>query len=290
MRMVIFILFVVLIASLGSQSANAAPTLPTLHQLSRISVQSIGEGKPVVLIPGLATPRDVWSGIVPELAKRHRVLLVQVNGFGSPAAEVNRRPGTLDGIVEELAAYLSAEKLRGSAVIGHSMGGLIGTMLATRHPEAVGRLMVVDALPFYGALMGPGATPDSVRPIAEQMRAMLVNGPAPTQAPPGMSSSEAGRAKVLSWLKESDAATVGEAMVEDATTDVSANLPKLAAKPITILYAVPSPERAELVKALYGKAYAGLPTARLVPVADSAHFIMLDQPAVFAAEVKRFLP
>jgi pimeloyl-ACP methyl ester carboxylesterase len=35
------------------------------------------------------------------------------------------------------------------------MGGAIGLMLAARHPEALSRLMVVDILPFMGAMFGP---------------------------------------------------------------------------------------------------------------------------------------
>jgi pimeloyl-ACP methyl ester carboxylesterase len=44
-------------------------------------------------------------------------------------------------------------------------------MLAARHPEAVGRAMVVDMLPFMGVLFGPpGATPESVRETADKLR------------------------------------------------------------------------------------------------------------------------
>jgi len=265
----------------------AAATAET--RLPHISVVSIGKGEPVVLVPGLASPRAVWDGVAPELARDHRVIMVQVNGFaGSPAGE-NGKAGILDGVVGDLASYLASRKIRNPAVIGHSMGGLVAMMLAKAHPESVGKLMIVDALPFYGALMGPGATPDSVRPMAEQMRAMLVNGPAPTRAPPGMSNSDAGNAKVLEWLKASDRAVVGQAMVEDATTDITPDLPKLAGKPVTLLYAVPSQERAALTQGLYASAYAALPSAKLVAVEGSAHFIMLDQPQRFAEEVASFL-
>ena len=285
MRTIALILFAILIANLSS--AHAAS--PKESRMKHISVVAIGKGQPVVLIPGLASPRAVWDGIAPELAKTHRVLLVQVNGFGGDAPGNNAKPGLLEGIVEDLAAHLSAEEAEKPAVIGHSMGGLIGMMLAKKHPRTAGKLMIVDALPFYGALMGPGATPDTVRPMAEQMRAMLVNGPAPTQAPPNMSNTAAGQARVLDWLKASDRAVVGQALVEDATKDFTPELPALAGVPVTVLYAVPGAERAALTRALYASAYAKLPSARLVPIENSAHFIMLDQPAAFAGQVKEFL-
>lgn len=286
MRPLIFILFAVLIANLSAHRADAAPAGE--QRMSHISIQSIGKGEPVVLIPGLASPVAVWDGIVPTLAKDHRVILVQVNGFGGPTG-ANAKPGILDGIVSDLADYLAEEKVRKPAVIGHSMGGLVGMMLAKAHPDAVGKLMIVDALPFYGALMGPGATPDSVRPFAEQMRTMIVHGPEPTQAPPGMSNSDEGRAKVLQWLKASDRAVVGQAMVEDATTDFTPNLANLRNIPVSVLYAVPSVERKAMTTGLYTSAYASLPSAKLLPVENSAHFIMLDQPTAFAQLVRSFL-
>jgi len=288
MRLLAIILFAVLVANLGASSAHAGP--PAGQQvLAHITVESRGAGPAVVLIPGLASPRAVWDGIAPELARSHRVFLVQVNGFGGSAAADNAKPGILNGVVEDLAAYLAREKASNPAVIGHSMGGLVGMMLAKAHPETVGRLMIVDALPFYGALMGPGATPESVRPMAEQLRAMIVKGPAPTQAPSGMSNTADGNAKVLEWLKASDPTVVGQAMVEDATTDFTPDLPSLAGTPVTVLYAIPASERAELTKGLYSQAYRSLPSARMIPVEGSAHFIMLDQPRRFAEEVAAFL-
>ena len=72
-------------------------------------------------------------------------------------------------------------------------------MLAAKHPAAAGKIMIVDALPFYGMLFGPSATPDSVRPIVGQMRDALVNGTAPLDPPPHMSNTDAGKAKVFRY-------------------------------------------------------------------------------------------
>ena len=287
MRILALILFAVLTANLSTHRADAAPAAD--QTMAHISIKSIGQGDPVVLIPGLASPRAVWDGIAPELAKNHRLIMVQVNGFGGGSAGANANPGLLDGVVEEISAYLAREKIRDAAVIGHSMGGLVGMMLAKKTPERVAKLMIVDALPFYGALMGPGATPDSVRPIAEQMRTMIVNGPAPAQAPPNMSNSATGQAKVLEWLKASDRSSVGQAILEAATRDFTPDLPLLTGKRVTVLYATPSAERAALTQGLYQNAYEGLRGVKLVPVENSAHFIMLDQPEVFAKQVQAFL-
>ncbi len=121
-----------------SHAAPAAAAASAEVRLPHISVVSMGKGDPVVLIPGLASPRAVWDGIAPELTKKHRLLLVQINGFGGDPAGANVKGDVLSGAVADLAAYLAKQKIQRPAVIGHSMGGLIGMMLtkATRNRSA----------------------------------------------------------------------------------------------------------------------------------------------------------
>ncbi len=269
----------------GSGAAHGAPA-PAEQRLSRITVRSVGEGTPVVLIPGLASSPSVYDGLAAKIGAGHRLILVQVNGFaGSAAGPVDN---LLPGAVDELATWLAANKIEKPAVVGHSMGGLMALMLASKHQPAAGKLMIVDALPFYGMLFGPSTTSDAIRPIVEQMRAGMVSGKVPVQVPPHMSNTDAGKAKILEWLKASDPKVVGEALVEDATTDFRPQLPAIQ-QPITVVYAVATAERAAMTRALYADAYNSAPNAKLVGVENSDHFIMLDQPARFAAEVENFL-
>ena len=129
--------------------AHSQPAAPAEQRLPYISIQVIGKGPTVVLIPGLSTPRSVWDGIAPGLARDHRVVLVQVNGFAGDSPGDNLKPGVLNGIVTDLHSYLAAHHLGRAAVIGHSMGGLAALMFAHAHPDQLDRVMVVDALPFF---------------------------------------------------------------------------------------------------------------------------------------------
>lgn len=269
--------------------AHASPATSRAEaQLTRITIRSVGEGSPVVLIPGLASPAAVYDDLAAKIGAGHRLIFVQLNGFAGAKAGSAPLDNLLPGTVDELAGWLAANHIERPAVIGHSMGGLMALMLARRHPEAAGRLMIVDALPFYGMLFGPQATPDAVRPVVEQMRAGLVSGTSPPQVPPHMSNSDAGKAKILDWLKTSDPKTVGEALVEDATTDVRPDLPSITV-PVTVLYAAANPEFKPMAEGLYREAYKSLPNAKLVAIDNSEHFIMLDQPAAFEQAVEAFL-
>lgn len=272
-----------------SATAYAAPPAASEQRLSRITIRSVGEGAPVVLIPGLASSPSVYDGVAAKIGKGRRLIFVQVNGFAGSKPGTGPVEGLMPGAVDELAAWLAANGIEKPAVVGHSMGGLMAMMLAKKHPAAAGKLLIVDSLPFYGMLFGPTTTPDAVRPIVEQMRAGLVSGTAPPAVPPHMSNSEAGKAKILEWLKSSDPKTVGEALVEDATTDFRPELPTLSGIPVTVLYAAATPEFKPMADRLYADAYKPLPDAKLVAVENSEHFIMLDQPERFSEEVTRFL-
>lgn len=275
--------------------APAAHLDPVATQLPHISVMTAGKGSPVVLIPGLSSPRETWAGVWPELAKTHRVYLVQVNGFGGDDPRANLSPGVLDGVVADLHGFIASRKLTGAAVVGHSMGGLLALKLAAAYPGDAGRLMIVDALPFYGTLFGPGMTPTTIEPRAAMMRdAMKARygqpaDPAQSQAlVNALALKPTAREKLLGWTGRADARVGAQAMYEDLTTDVTADLPRIAV-PLTLV--VPYNDRLPQaqVDALYRGAYKTLPHLTVVEVPDAAHFVMLDQPDAFAAAMTAFL-
>jgi len=283
-----------LLAMLGQflRNARADTFKPT-----RFTVTVEGAGPDVIMIPGLASSSAVWHPEADKLKAHYRVHLFQVNGFAGTPAGANAGGPIIAPLVEELAAYVRANNLSHPAIIGHSLGGLLGLMLANKHPEAVGKLMIVDSLPFFGMLFGPTATIASVEPRAAQMRDQVAAGTQDTYA--------AGEPKVMATLvksqnteaqaaiaaaQASDHGVVARAMYDDMTTDLRSDLARIQT-PATILYAfdasVGFPQAA--VDGLYQTAYAALPNKRLVRIDGSYHFIQIDQPEAFDREVQAFL-
>jgi pimeloyl-ACP methyl ester carboxylesterase len=262
----------------------------------RIAVTVEGTGPDVILIPGLASSSAVWDSTAARLSARYRVHRIQVAGFAGAPAGANGEGAVAAPTAEAIAAYIDRNRLRSPAIIGHSLGGEIGLMIAARHPDRVGRVMAVDALPFYSLLFNPAATAESVRPQADAMRDMLLAQnaeqarAATAMAIAGMIRTEAARPPAIAWGNSSDRGVVVRAMHELMTTDLRPELGRIAA-PVTILYAydpvygVP----AERIDTLFRSAYGALPQARLARIDDSFHFIMLDQPADFAEAVETFL-
>jgi pimeloyl-ACP methyl ester carboxylesterase len=282
-------------AALSAPSAPAAGTVADI-QMDHISVKVIGQGSPVILIPGLSSPRAVWDGVAPDLAKRHSVYLVQVNGFGGDDPRANLEPGILDGIVADLHRLIAERKLGGVALVGHSLGGLVTLMLARDHPGDVGKAMIVDALPFIGTIFAPGATPEAIRPQAAMMRAQmagLYGKTVPDAVLQAIARRNARKPEsqrmVAAWSAEADMRVSGQALYEDMQTDLRKDLGRIAA-PVTVI--VPwTDERGGEIPTLdvYRAQYAGLRGIKLVGVGDSGHFVMLDQPVAFARELAVFL-
>lgn len=103
-----------------------------------------------------------------------------------------------------------------------------------------------------------------------------------------MALTEGAQARLTQWVAAADPRVTAAAMYEDVTTDLRPALPAIAA-PITVVAPFHDGLPRARVEGLYRAAYATAPHVTLVPVADSAHFVMLDQPAAFAAAVTTFL-
>ena len=160
------ILTLLFLAAALASPASARPAFTS----DRISVEVRGSGPDVVLIPGLSSSPQVWTSTVAAVPG-YRYHLVHVAGFDGKAAGANASGPVVAPVAEEIARYIKARKLKRPALVGHSLGGSWAMMVAGRHPELASRVMVVDMMPFLGAMFGgPGATPQSVESIAGQIR------------------------------------------------------------------------------------------------------------------------
>jgi pimeloyl-ACP methyl ester carboxylesterase len=175
------------------------------------------------------------------------------------------------------------------------MGGLMGMMLALQHPEDIGKLMIVDSLPFFSVLMG-AKDAAAAEPQAAAMRDMVLSetqvdyARGERQFLPSLVKSPEGLKAATEWAIASDKAVVARATYELMTTDLRAKLREIKT-PVTMLY--PWDSASGFARAatdrLYEENFAPLPNKTLVRIPNAFHFIMLDQPQAFAAQVDAFL-
>jgi pimeloyl-ACP methyl ester carboxylesterase len=177
------------------------------------------------------------------------------------------------------------------------MGGTIGMMLSARHPDLVGKLMVVDMVPFVGAMFGnPNASAADMAPVADQIWSAQAKIPhaayvmAATQTINGMINTQSRREEALQHMRDSDQGVSAAAFRELIVTDLRPELGQITA-PTTVLYVKFNDARMtdEVTDAIYAASFANKPGVTLKRIEDSAHFIMFDQPQVFASEIDTFL-
>lgn len=287
-------------AVLAVMACASAPELASEQQgfsSDRISVVARGSGRDVILIPGLSSSRDVWTTTADALDDNYRVHLVQLNGFaGAPVGGAGEGDVSAPA-AEEIARYIREARLDHPAVIGHSMGGTMAMMLAARHPDQVGKLMVVDMFPFMGAMFGgAAATPASVTPIADQIRMAMRASPQGQVSQQTINTintmvrTEDARPAIIEQARTSDVGVVANAYHELIVTDLRPELSRITA-PVTVLYVIPPqmPITPEQYDGYMRASYTNLPQARLVKIDESYHFIMIDQFDRFMSEVRTFL-
>ena len=285
-----------LFMSLIFSATAAQPLTPPAPHAQRISVQTQGAGTDVILIPGLASSREVWADLAAELRKKHRIHLVELAGFANTPAIANPEGKVIAPAAEAIADYIQARHINAPAIIGHSLGGEIALMLGARYPNLVGRLMIVDALPFYTLMIDPAATSETAERHAAPMRDWLLQ-QSPEQFEASQQASiarlamtEAVRPALVAASIRSDRKTVADAVYELMVTDLRPELGRIKAQ-MEIVYAydalfgIP----ATRVEAMYRQAYASAPHIRFTRIDESFHFVMLDQPERFASAVKAFL-
>lgn len=263
----------------------------------RITVEARGAGPDVVLIPGLASSPEVWRRTAERLDDDHRVHLVGVRGFGGVAPGANGDGGALsEPVAAEVARYIAERGLNRPAVVGHSLGGQIALRLARRAPDAVGRVMVVDSLPFFSTLIDPRARAEDMAGLAELARVAILfvgdRGWRGAASPVVQNLQRAGDGVLGSFGLggEGDRRVLAQGVYEILTEDLRPQLGGVRA-PVTVVYAW-NPEMEvtrEGAEALFRGGFAGLPDVRFERIDDAAHMIMLDQPERFEAVVQRFL-
>jgi pimeloyl-[acyl-carrier protein] methyl ester esterase len=260
----------------------------------RFSDEIVGHGPDIVFIPGLASSRDTWKATAARLQGRYRVHLIEVAGFAGEPARANASGPVLVPTAEAIGAYLVEQHLAPATIIGHSLGGTMALYLVEKHRADIKKAMLVDALPFYATLMrGPTATVDMMKPIADGIRAKpadIMSGPGYEKMLTGFAMSQANQDTIRQWGKQSDPNVVANAVADDLILDLRPDLGAIRT-PVTLLYPDYAPVHAPkgTMDATYQADYAANKNIKLVPITNSLHFIMLDQPAQFAAALDAFL-
>lgn len=282
--------FAALLLSAGTAQAKTS-------QFRDIAIEVIGEGRPVLMIPGLNSSADVWRETCAALQKdKVQCHIVQLPGFaGQPAI---KSEAFLDDMRDRLLAYVDARKLKRPVVMGHSLGGFLALEMAIKQPKTFERVVIVDALAFLGAVQNPAATAESARPMAEGMRKRMLEQDEASylagtvNAVKGLAHDPKRVETLADWGKASDRNTTAQAMYEMMTTDLRGSLDQVRAPTLVLgawaAYAQYGATK-ESTTAIYKSQYTKLDGVRVVLSEAGYHFLMWDDPQWLQAQVREFL-
>ncbi|MBX3726501.1 MAG: alpha/beta hydrolase [Xanthomonadales bacterium] len=273
--------------ALGLALSGLAVAAP--RDFQGLAVEVRGEGRPVLMIPGLNSPASVWDDTCAALqADGVACHLVQLPGFAGHAAltDVTDEDGFLAPMRDRLLAYVAHAGLDKPAVAGHSLGGVLALMMAIESPASVGPLLIVDSLPFFPAAMNAQATAQTMRPMAEAMRTGMraqsdedYAVQARAQAGMGMSSDPARTSRIQDWTGASDRETTTRAMFDMFSTDLRPQLGQVRS-PVLVLGAwaayAPMGSTLDSTRGIFEAQYATLPGVRIEMSEAGYHFLMFD--------------
>lgn len=129
-------------AGSGYRIALDAPGRAT----TALYVEEAGEGPPLILLHGLGGSLFTWRHIVAALARGHRVIALDLKGFGHSDKPFDDHYSAVDQAAL-VSAFIRKRGLRGVALVGHSFGGVVALRTArdfSGEPGVIRRLVVMD--------------------------------------------------------------------------------------------------------------------------------------------------
>lgn len=248
-------------------------------------VEVKGKGAPIMLFPGFGCTGEVWNETVAELSKNNECHIFTFAGFGNvPPIETP----WLATIKDQVISYVKTKKLKNATLVGHSLGGTLSLWLASQETNLFKKLIIVDALPATAALMIPNYKGEII-PYDNPQSKMMLN--MDQKAFDGMNSQSTSfmcmnkekQKTINEWMRLVDRKTYVNGYIDILNLDLRKEISKIKI-PVVIL-AASNPDLAT-VQNTYKTQYENLPSVKIEYAANSAHFVMYDQPEWFMDKVK----
>lgn len=266
-------------------------------------VQVTGHGRPMILIPGYASSGDTWKSTVARYQDRYECHVLTLAGFAGvpPIAQP-----LLATVRTELAAYIDGHHLDHPVIVGHSLGGTLALAIAADHPDRVGPLVIVDSLPFMAGAQMQAKTLDDAKAGIAAMRAYMaaqtpqqyvdtVKSGAMTMY---MVTSPSDLETIKQWGLATDQRTGADAMGDLMGLDLREDLARISTPTLVLgtwaglheqvaKYGI-TVSRQDIV-GTFRQQFARLPRLHFALAETARHFMMLDDPQWFFAQLDAFL-
>lgn len=248
----------------------------------------------VLLLHGWPTSSHLYRNIMPALARTHRVIAPDLPGFGqsSKPLDASYSFNFHDRTLEAFLGKLGIEKVN---LVAHDLGGPIGVYWATKHPEKLRRLALLNTLVYpefstavklFGLairvpglnlwLAGPKGIAFSLRFGVERKEQLTEGVLAPYQLP--FESRDARKALLLT----------GQRLGMKGFRRIAEKLPEFTDVPVRLIYGESDrilPDVAQTME----RVKRDLPQAEIVSLPPCGHFLQEDEPEKVSELLAEFL-
>jgi haloalkane dehalogenase len=261
----------------------------------RVHYVDEGRGAPVLMLHGEPTWSYLYRKMIPPIARRYRAVAPDYVGFGRSDKWTEVEKYTFDAHYRVVEAFIEALDLREITIVVQDWGGPLGLHFATRHPERMARLVILNTGLFTGAVVMPeglrnwreyaARTPDL--PVGRIVQQALYNRDQATEdvvraydAPFPDTESKAG-----AWAFPAIIPTSAE---EPGAREMMETLEALARwdKPALVMFSDQDP----IFSVAAGLRFQGLiPSAQFKVIEGAGHFLQEEKGETIAAEILSFM-
>ncbi len=271
-------------------------TVQTPEGPLRLAVFEKGQGRPILLLHGFASSSYTWHAIIPELAKNHRVIAIDLRGFGASDKPLDDHY-SIEDQAEAVRAFIEQEDLRNLTIIGHSFGGGVTLTLVLKSMQEpkprIRNIVLIDTIayrqpiPIFFRLLEV--------PVLGEVGMALV--PPEVQATQGLRLAYYDKNKisardVAEYANNLYSPAAKHALKKTVEQIVPSNIDEMAARypdikiPALILWCAQD----KVVPVRYGRRlHADMRTAEFTVFDNCGHMPQEEKPADTAAAIQAFL-
>jgi len=261
------------------------------------NIEIKGQGKPIILIPGLASSGKVWEETTDTLENNFECHILTLAGFANQSA-ISLEKGYLPIIEKEIIKYVQDELNEKPILIGHSLGGFLSLSIASSQTKLLKKIIIVDSYPFMSSAYNPNATKENILPQAKMMKEMMLSTSdslfiqQQKMTMPTMITDSTNIQLATKWSIQSDRNTMAQAIYELMTTDLRNDIEKVKI-PILVFgswygakdYGITK----EIVQANYKNQFLKAENCQIKVAETAKHFVMWDEPKWFINSVEAFI-
>jgi pimeloyl-ACP methyl ester carboxylesterase len=148
-----------MILSVNSQADEQKPTIKGEEHIKKITINNYpmtyiekGQGEPLLLIHGSLSDYRTWRKLLNEFSEVNRTIAVSLRHYYPEKWDGQDNDLGIEQDAEDIAAFIRKLKMGKVNLVGHSRGGAVAMLLASKHPDLVKRLVLADPSPLFSML------------------------------------------------------------------------------------------------------------------------------------------